>query len=252
MVVNRNYYTALLLRDPYCKDTSCKVPTSHSFCSIAERRRVVLKSRCSAIPGVISTCERAGHASRAGRRELFGACSFKKSNATMSMNATVASRASGGGGGNPAQSRRRVQRAFKMRGLAVQAGALDAMLNVLSREASQSSQEVLTAVLDEIKERLMQSDRGGGKGGGGGGRGSGSGGGGGGGQQLVVTKSLLADVVADLSRDGGDVTEEALQLLDAFSTPRLSYDSMRKQFTLLTDRMEKRSLHGEAIHKVRA
>ena len=168
----------------------------------------------------------------------------------MSMNATTASR--GGGGGNPAQSRRRVQRAFKMRGLAVQAGALDAMLNVLSREASQSSQEVLTAVLDEIKERLMQSDRGGGKGGGGGGggRGSGSGGGGGGGQQLVVTKSLLADVVADLSRDGGDVTEEALQLLDAFSTPRLSYDSMRKQFTLLTDRMEKRSLHGEAIHKV--
>ena len=110
----------------------------------------------------------------------------------MSTNATTASR--GGGGGNPAQSRRRVQRAFKMRGLAVQAGALDAMLNVLSREASQSSQEVLTAVLDEIKERLMQSDRGGGKGGGGGGgRGSGSGGGGGGGQQLVVTKSLLAD-----------------------------------------------------------
>lgn len=155
---------------------------------------------------------------------------------------------------NPAQSRRRVQRAFKMRGLAVQAGALDAMLNVLSRESSQSSQEVLTAVLDEIKERLMQSDRGGGgKGGrGGGGGGSSAGGGGGGGQQLVVTKSLLADVVADLSRDGGDVTEEALQLLDAFSTPRLSYDSMRKQFTLLTDRMEKRSLHGEAIHKVRA
>ena len=153
---------------------------------------------------------------------------------------------------NPAQSRRRVQRAFKMRGLAVQAGALDAMLNVLSRESSQSSQEVLTAVLDEIKERLMQSDRGGGGGGGkGGGRGGGSAGGGGG-QQLVVTKSLLADVVADLSRDGGDVTEEALQLLDAFSTPRLSYDSMRKQFTLLTDRMEKRSLHGEAIHKVRA
>ena len=148
---------------------------------------------------------------------------------------------------NPAQSRRRVQRAFKMRGLAVQTGALDAMLNVLSRESSQSSQEVLTAVLDEIKERLMQSDRGGR-----GGRGGGGAGGGGGGQQLVVTKSLLADVVADLSRDGGDVTEEALQLLDAFSTPRLSYDSMRKQFTLLTDRMEKRSLHGEAIHKVRA
>jgi len=68
--------------------------------------------------------------------------------ATMMMNSAAAAT----GGSNPAQSRRRVQRAFKMRGLAVQTGALDAMLNVLSRESSQSSQEVLTAVLDEIKE----------------------------------------------------------------------------------------------------
>eukprot|EP00562_Extubocellulus_spinifer_P002809 CAMPEP_0178486180 /NCGR_PEP_ID=MMETSP0696-20121128/8674_1 /TAXON_ID=265572 /ORGANISM="Extubocellulus spinifer, Strain CCMP396" /LENGTH=574 /DNA_ID=CAMNT_0020113835 /DNA_START=22 /DNA_END=1746 /DNA_ORIENTATION=+ len=152
--------------------------------------------------------------------------------------------------GNPAQSRRRVQRAFKMRGLAVQAPALDAMLNVLQLENAQSSQDVLVAILDEIKERLMSSDRAGG----GGGRGAGAGGGGdrigGGSQQLVVTKSLLADVVADLSRDGGDVTDEALQLLDAFRTPRLAYDSMRKQFTLMTDRMEKRSLYAEAIRKV--
>lgn len=148
--------------------------------------------------------------------------------------------------GNPAQSRRRVQRAFKMRGLAVQAPALDAMLNVLQRESAQSSQDVLVGILDEIKERLMSSDRaGGGRGGGGDGGGIG-----GGSQQLVVTKSLLADVVADLSRDGDDVTDEALQLLDAFRTPRLAYDSMRKQFTLMTDRMEKRSLYAEAIRKV--
>ena len=150
---------------------------------------------------------------------------------------------------NPVQSRRRVQRAFKMRGLAVQASALDAMLNVLQRETHQSSQAVLTAVLDEIKERLSTaSASGAGRGGRGGAGGAGAGGGS---SQLVVTKSLLADVVAEMSRDGGDVTEEALQLLDSFSTPRLAYDSMRKQFTLMTDKMEKRSLYGEAIHKVR-
>ena len=140
----------------------------------------------------------------------------------------------------PAKSRRRVARAFKMRGLVVQASALESLLNVLQREAPQQSQEALHAILDEIKERLMSAQ-------------TGPGGGGGGGRtaQLVVTKSLLADVVADLSRDGGDVTDESLQLLDAFSTPRLAYDSMRKHFTLMTDRAEKRSLHAEAIHKVR-
>ena len=146
---------------------------------------------------------------------------------------------------NPAQSRRRVQRAFKMRGLAVHSDALDAMLNVLQRETVQSSQDVLMAILDEIKERLMSYGRAGGSAGGAGGGASG------GPSQLVVTKSLLAEVVADLSRDGADVADEALQLLDAFRTPRLAYDSMRKQFTLMTDGMEKRSLHAEAIRKVR-
>lgn len=120
-------------------------------------------------------------------------------------------------------SRRRVIRAFKMRGFSLQAPALEAMMNVLQRENSTQSTEVLQAILDEIRERRLQ--------------------------QPIVTEALLADVVADMSRDGRDVHEEALQLLDAFDTPRLDYDTMRKQFSLVDD--QNRSFFGDANDKVR-
>jgi len=136
-------------------------------------------------------------------------------------------RGTGAGGRSSTMDRRRVTRAFKMRGLSIQSPALDAMMNVLQRDPSE---EILHAVLDEIKERNMSSPD----------------------PSLVVTKQLLSNVVADMSRDGGDVTDEALQLLNAFDTPRLRFDTMRRQFNLLSKDMEPkgRSLHGEAIHKV--
>lgn len=123
-------------------------------------------------------------------------------------------------------SRRRVIRAFKMRGLALQSAALDAMMNVLQRESSRSD-EILQVILDEIRERILSAPSH---------------------QQPIVTESLLAQVVADMSRDGRDVQEEALQLLDAYETPRLDFDTMRKQFTLITE--EKRSFFGTAADKV--
>jgi hypothetical protein len=124
-------------------------------------------------------------------------------------------------------SRRQVIRAFKMRGLSLQSSALDAMMNVLQRESSRSN-DVLQAILDEIRERILSARS----------------------QQPIVTKGLLADVVADMSRDGRDVHEEALQLLDAYNTPRLEFDAMRKQFSLLTRDNEPRSFLGDANQKV--
>lgn len=124
-------------------------------------------------------------------------------------------------------SRRKVIRAFKMRGLALQSSALDAMMNVLQRESSRSD-DVLHAILDEIRERILSARS----------------------QQPIVTKTFLADVVADMSRDGRDVHEEALQLLNAYDTPRLEFDTMRKQFSLLTKDEEPRSFFGEATDKV--
>mmetsp|Transcript_8307 Transcript_8307/g.12741 ORF Transcript_8307/g.12741 Transcript_8307/m.12741 type:complete len:600 (-) Transcript_8307:190-1989(-) len=124
-------------------------------------------------------------------------------------------------------NRRKVARAFKMRGLAVQASALDAMMNVLRRESPSACHEILQAVLDEIRERSSSKNSR---------------------NNMVVTKRLLAQVVADMSRDAKDLTEESLQLLDAFDTPRLNYDTMRKQWTLLLQE-ERRSLLAEAHHK---
>eukprot|EP00569_Conticribra_weissflogii_P007768 CAMPEP_0171338262 /NCGR_PEP_ID=MMETSP0878-20121228/7221_1 /TAXON_ID=67004 /ORGANISM="Thalassiosira weissflogii, Strain CCMP1336" /LENGTH=565 /DNA_ID=CAMNT_0011840027 /DNA_START=132 /DNA_END=1829 /DNA_ORIENTATION=+ len=133
--------------------------------------------------------------------------------------------------------RKRLTRIFKMRGLSVQAPALNALMNVLRREKDhKSGDDVLFAIIDEIKDRMIQ--------------GGGSGGGGGGVNQFIVTTELLEQVVADLSRDESDVAEEAVQLLDAFKTPRLAYDAMRKQFNLERFGKEGRSICGEALDKV--
>lgn len=117
--------------------------------------------------------------------------------------------------------RRRVTRNFKTRGLTLQASALEGIMSVLNREEN-DVEAVLSAILEGCKERA--------------------------GNTPLVTTDLLAAVVADLTRDAKDVNDEAMQLLNAFATPRLHYDAMRKQFSLKTD--DKRSLFGEATDKV--
>lgn len=119
-------------------------------------------------------------------------------------------------------SRRGVTRTFKMRGLTLQAPALEALMSVLERESEQQD-VVLKALLDATRERLASNGR-------------------------IVTKELLADIVSELSKDASDILDEALELLDAFDTPRLAFDPMRKQFRLI--KLEERSLFGEAKHKV--
>lgn len=121
---------------------------------------------------------------------------------------------------NSASVRKRTTRIFKSRGLTIQSSALDALLNVLSREdQAHNSDDALNAIISEIKLRNAK----------------------------VVNVSLLEEVVAELSRNGRDVTEEALQLLNAYQMPRLEFDSMRKTFTLVSS---KKSLIGEASDKV--
>eukprot|EP00804_Cyclotella_cryptica_P008062 CCRYP_004566-RA/>CCRYP_004566-RA protein AED:0.08 eAED:0.08 QI:100/1/1/1/1/1/4/110/543 len=130
-------------------------------------------------------------------------------------------------------TRKRLTRIFKSRGLTLQSTALDALLNVLSRETHSPSNadDALFAIIDEIKQRMEDaaavgsSVR----------------------TQGIVTVSLLEEVVANLSRNGKDVAEEALQLLPAYSMPRLEYDPMRRTFDLVR---EPKSLVGEAIDKV--
>lgn len=146
--------------------------------------------------------------------------------------------------------RKRIARIFKMRGLSIQSSALDALLNVLSREqqrdgdgggsssSSRSGDDALLAIIDEIKERMIHS----------GGRSSSNISSSVGTNNNIVTTALLEEVVAELSRDAKDVTDEAVQLLDAFRMPRLEYDAMRRTFSLVDGKQ--RSLYGEAVDKV--
>ena len=118
-------------------------------------------------------------------------------------------------------STRRVTRFFKSRRLTLQAEALEALMNVLSREEHQ--EDVLKTIVETLQQ---QNDN----------------------NKGIVSVEMLQDVVRDLSRNSKDVNDEALQLLNAFETPRLCFDSMRKQFKLEVD--EKRSIFGEATDKV--
>lgn len=128
-----------------------------------------------------------------------------------------------------------------MHGLSLQASALDTLLDVVRREAEVGRNkadvnDVIFNIIDEIKDRRIQG------GNNSGGRSSSVG--------NIVTSALLEDVVADFRRDAKDVTDEAVQLLDAFHMPRLDFDRMRKNFSLVPFGKEERTLYGEAVAKV--
>jgi len=128
-----------------------------------------------------------------------------------------------------------------MHGLSLQASALDTLLDVVQREAEVGRNKadvnnVIFNIIDEIKDRRIQG------GNGSGGRSSSVG--------NIVTSALLEDVVADFRRDAKDVSDDAVQLLDAFHMPRLDFDRMRKNFSLVPSGKEERTLYGEAVAKV--
>jgi len=137
--------------------------------------------------------------------------------------------------------RKRLTRIFKMHGLSLQASALDTLLDVVQREAEVGRKKadvnnVIFNIIDEIKDRRIQG------GNGSGGRSSSVG--------NIVTSALLEDVVSDFRRDSKDVSDDAVQLLDAFHMPRLDFDRMRKNFSLVPFGKEERTLYGEAVAKV--
>lgn len=151
-------------------------------------------------------------------------------------------------------TRKKVLNAFKKRGLSLSPAALNAVLNLLSysdnydnedhhegsftARAQDSNDSMLNSLLDEIKDKLMDSSD----------------------SSLVVSRELLEQVVAGMTRDANDVMDEAMQLLDLNSgVPKLHYDVMKKRFTLIgspstqggeTDVGGGRGFFGEAEDKV--
>ncbi len=124
-------------------------------------------------------------------------------------------------------SRRHVQRAFQIRGLSIRSDACDAVINVLRRQ--EETTEALQQLIRSVKDYILRNST----------------------ATTIVTKEILTVVVSELSKDSQDILDESIQLLGAFETPRLMYDSMRKEFTLLRKEDEERSLHAKgAEYKV--
>lgn len=57
----------------------------------------------------------------------------------------------------------------------------------------------------------------------------------------VVDLETISKVVADLTKDDMDLSEESVQIFDAFSVPKLTYHPVRKNFTL--EKQEVRQSH---------
>jgi DNA polymerase alpha/epsilon subunit B. len=124
-------------------------------------------------------------------------------------------------------SKKQVLNAFKKRGLSLSPAALNAVLNLLSYGSGGNDNEeatsILNSLLDEIKDRLMDSSD----------------------SSLIVSRELLEQVVAGMTRDASDVMDEAMQLLDLNSgVPRLHYDLMKKGFSLLDSSSSSSSRSG--------
>jgi DNA polymerase epsilon subunit 2 len=129
--------------------------------------------------------------------------------------------------------RKRIVSSFKKRGLSLSPPALHALLNILSHsdQNQQNQAAIISNLLDEIKESLMDSSD----------QGS---------DNLVVSKDFLEKVVASITRDGKDVMEEALQLIDLTSgVPKLHYHTMKRRFELLPPSSSK-GYFGSAGDKV--
>lgn len=70
--------------------------------------------------------------------------------------------------------------------------------------------------------------------------------------QLILTEEMLSEVLIGMSHGTHALEKKAFQLLNAFDTPRIAYNELKKQFSLLGNKSEtdKRSIFGDALHKV--
>ena len=103
---------------------------------------------------------------------------------------------------------RAVAKAAKLRGLTVQKAAVTVIAQAM--DAEPEPLDALAVILDKVKEHLDANP----------------------GLGAIVTEATVTTVVADLSKEEADVDQERFQLLNAFDTPKLSYDAATKRFTV--------------------
>jgi hypothetical protein len=127
---------------------------------------------------------------------------------------------------NSSTLRRDVIRACKARGWTVQPNALQAMVVACQRVPLS---EILDAVSENMRERGKQQQ-----------------------QHRAITESMWNQVVEKQQQQQQKInkpSKERVQFIDAFATPKLKYDVMRKQFSVEMDHWP---LFGTAEDKVNA
>jgi len=103
---------------------------------------------------------------------------------------------------------KRVFRSFKLCGLGLQADAAKSLCSVLLRE--DDFEQALHAIIDAIKTRIERGEL----------------------TSSVVDHRIIESVVAELSKDERDLSQESLQVFDSFTLPHLKYNAVRKKFYL--------------------
>ena len=110
---------------------------------------------------------------------------------------------------DPSSINREVFKAFKIRGLSLQADASKALNSVLSREDDPLGS--LNLILGEIKDRIEKRDI----------------------KNAVIDLETITSIVADLSSTVEDLSKESTQLFDAFNSPKLEFDERQKTYKVM-------------------
>jgi DNA polymerase epsilon subunit 2 len=110
---------------------------------------------------------------------------------------------------NNSQLSRAVFKAFKLRGLQLQADATEAIINVLSRENDVEGS--LKLILDELKDRIEKQDV----------------------KSAMIVLATIESIVVDLSSNEDDIAREIVQVFDAFSCPKLHYDERNRTYKVI-------------------
>jgi DNA polymerase epsilon subunit 2 len=134
----------------------------------------------------------------------------------------------------PIISARDLSRAFKQRGFIIQANAVRGLQNALKPGPGiVAEKEVVLSWVDNVIAHLTKKiDNGGG-----------------GIVGNVVTEALMSEVVAELTRDQDDIVRDSLQVISAFDTPIVKFDTVNKSF-YFGSREKAKSLHGTPESKV--
>jgi hypothetical protein len=101
---------------------------------------------------------------------------------------------------------REIFKAFKARGLSLQADASKAILSVLLKENDKEGS--LKVILSEIKDRIEKKEI----------------------LNATIDLATITSIVSDLSSTDEDLTNESTQLFDSFSSPKLEYDERLKSY----------------------